>query len=38
MSHLAQAYSNACAQTGSAASIAALMSGAAEMVLPGVVK
>src|SRR5271170_3895158 len=38
MSHLAQAYSNACAQTGSPASIAALKSEAAELVLPGVVK
>jgi hypothetical protein len=38
MSLLAQAYSKACAQTGSPASIAALMSGAAELVLPGVVK
>ena len=34
----AQAYSKACAQTGSPASRAALMSGAAELVLPGVVK
>ena len=38
MSLLAQAYSKECAQTGSPASIAALMSGAAELVLPGVVK
>src|SRR5271166_6069047 len=38
MSFWAQAYSKACAQTGSPASSAALMSGAAELVLPGVVK
>src|SRR3984957_6393058 len=38
MSFRAQAYSKACAQTGSPASRAALMSGAAELVLPGVVK
>ena len=34
----AQAYSKACAQTSSPAFRAALMSGAAELVLPGVVK
>ena len=38
MSFWAQAYSKACAQTSSPASRAALMSGAAELVLPGVVK
>ena len=38
MSLCAQAYSKACAQMGSAALRAALMSGAAELVLPGVVK
>src|SRR5580658_448894 len=38
ISFWAQAYSKACAQTSSPASRAALMSGAAELVLPGVVK
>jgi hypothetical protein len=37
MSFWAQGYSNACAQTGSPMSSAPLMSGAAELVFPGVV-